>query len=205
LLADRPGNRLGVRVAYGERLTRIPARTGAAAMRRTLRTLLALPRIAPGEHPATDLAGALTRLDREHRRPGLRVIASDFLDSSTNQGGEPAWQAPLRRLAARHEVIVVEVIDPRELELPEVGLLALVDPETGRRREVWTNSRRLRHRYAEAAAQHRERTRMAFRTAGVAHLCLRTDRDWVRDVAGFAAARRRAAARRAVPAVGGVR
>jgi uncharacterized protein (DUF58 family) len=79
LLADRPGNRLGVRVAYGDRLTRIPARTGTAAMRRTLRTLLALPRISPGEFPATDLAAAITRMHRDHLRPGLRVIASDFL------------------------------------------------------------------------------------------------------------------------------
>jgi uncharacterized protein (DUF58 family) len=253
LLADRPGNRLGVRVAYGERLTRIPARTGGAAMRRTLRTLLALPRIAPGQFPATDLAGAITRLHRDHPRPGLRVIASDFLPSSeevsstedsskrnsskqdsskedsskqnssvedsskkdfstedsskenssgkdssradSSKEGMPAWQAPLRRLAARHEVIAVEVIDPRELELPDVGLLALVDPETGRRQEVWTRSRRLRQRYAEAAAAHREQTKAAFAAAGVAHLVLRTDRDWVRSVAEFAATRRRTAQR----------
>lgn len=211
LLADRPGNRLGVRVAYGSRLTRIPARTGTAAMRRTLRTLLALPRIAPGAFPGTDLAAAIGRLHREHPRPGLRVVASDFLPTSDElpraedsaegpaegpaEDGMPAWQGPLRRLAARHEVIAVEIIDPRELELPDVGLLALVDPETGRRQEVWTRSRRLRQRYAEAAAAHRERNKAAFAAAGVAHLVLRTDRDWVRSVAEFAAARRRTAQR----------
>lgn len=197
LLADRPGNRLGVRVAYGTRLTRIPARTGTAAMRRTLRTLLALPRIAPSEFPETDLAAALTRLHREHLRPGLRVIASDFLSTATGSAGEgmPPWQGPLRRLAARHEVIAVEVIDPRELELPDVGLLALVDPETGRRQEIWTRSKRLRERYAEVAAAHREQTRAAITAAGAAHLILRTDRDWVRAVAAFASARRRTAQR----------
>jgi uncharacterized protein (DUF58 family) len=190
LLADRPGNRLGVRVAHGDELARIPLGGGRAAMRRTLRTLLALPRPAPGERPATDLAAALARLRREHRRPGLRVVASDFLDDGD-------WHAPLRRLAARHEVIAVEIVDPRELDLPPVGLLTLVDPETGRRREVYTNSRRLRERYASVTAAHRARTRAAFRAAGVAHLTLRTDRDWVRDVAAFAAARRRVASRRA--------
>ncbi|GAB3436047.1 DUF58 domain-containing protein [Flindersiella endophytica] len=196
LLADRPGNRLGVRVAYGSRLTRIPARTGTAAMRRTLRTLLALPRIAPGECPETDLAAAITRLHREHLRPGLRVIASDFLSPGDEAvEGTPAWQGPMRRLTARHEVIAVEVIDPRELELPDVGLLALVDPETGRRQEVWTRSRRLRERYAELAAAHRERTKAAIAASGAAHLVLRTDRDWVRSVAEFAAARRRTAQR----------
>jgi uncharacterized protein (DUF58 family) len=196
LLADRPGNRLGVRVAYGSELVRIPARTGGAAMRSTLRTLLALPRIPPAEQPATDLATAIGRLHRDHPRPGLRVIASDFLEGAGDEPDAPNWATPLRRLASRHEVIAVEVVDPRELELPEVGLLTLVDPETGRRREVQTSRRKVRDLYRAAARAHRERTKAAFRSAGVAHLLLRTDRDWVRDVAAFAASRRRSAARR---------
>jgi uncharacterized protein (DUF58 family) len=193
LLADRPGNRLGARVAFGNQLTRVRAVGGAAAMRRTLRTLLALPRLAPGDHPATDLAAAIQRLNREHPRPGLRVIASDFLYAGD---GPPDWAVPLRRLGARHEVIAVEIIDPRELELPEVGLLTLVDPETGRRHEVQTSRRKVRDRYAAAAAAHRISTAAAIRASGAAHLQLRTDRDWVRDVAAFAATRRRAATRR---------
>ena len=191
LLADRPGNRLGVRVAIGNELTRIPAVSGSAALRRTLRMLMALPRREPGERSVTDLARAIDRLGVEHRRPGLRVVVSDFLDTEQN------WVAPLRRLAARHEVIAVRVVDPRELELPEVGLLTLVDPETGRRHEVQTARRRIRERYAAAAAEHVMRTEHGFREAGVAQLVLRTDADWVRDVAAFATARRRVAARRA--------
>jgi len=123
----------------------------------------------------------------------MRLIVSDF--------HEPGWVDPLRRLAARHEVIAVEVLDPRELELPEVGLLTLVDPETGRRREVQTSSRRLRRRYADAMAAHREQTTQAIRAAGAAHLVLRTDTDWVRDVAAFTTARRRAGVRRNPTAV----
>jgi uncharacterized protein (DUF58 family) len=188
LLADRPGNRLGVRVAIGNKLTRIPDVGGVAALRRTLRALLSLPRATPGEHPATDLGEAITRLNREHPRPGLRVIASDFADDG--------WADPLRRLAARHEVIAVEILDPRELELPEVGLLTLVDPETGRRREIQTSKKRLRERYAAAMATKRAETAEGIRAAGAAHLVLRTDTDWVRDVAAFATARRRANSRR---------
>jgi uncharacterized protein (DUF58 family) len=116
------------------------------------------------------------------------VIVSDF--------HEEGWADPLRRLSARHEVIAVEVLDPRELELPEVGLLTLVDPETGRRREIQTTSRKLRRRYADAMAAHREQTTQAIRAAGAAHLVLRTDTDWVRDVAAFTTARRRAGVRR---------
>ncbi|TCN44077.1 uncharacterized protein DUF58 [Kribbella orskensis] len=188
LLADRPGNRLGVRVALGNEVRRIPDVGGVAALRRTLRTLLSLPRPEPGEHPVTDLGHAITRLNREHPRPGLRVVASDF-------HGE-GWADPLRRLGARHEVIAVEILDPRELELPEVGLLTLVDPETGRRREVQTGRKRLRERYAAAMAEQRAQTAQAIRAAGAAHLVLRTDTDWVRDVAAFATARRRANTRR---------
>jgi uncharacterized protein (DUF58 family) len=110
LLADRPGNRLGVRIAVGDQLSRIPDVGGAAALRRTLRSLLSLPRATPGEHPAVPLGAAITRFNREHPRPGLRVVVSDFHDET--------WADPLRRLCARHEVIAVEVLDPRELELP---------------------------------------------------------------------------------------
>ena len=188
LLADRPGNRLGVRVALGNEVQRIPDVGGPAALRRTLRTLLSLPRPTPGEHPATDLGRAITRLNREHLRPGLRVVVSDFHDDD--------WAVPLRRLTARHEVIAVEILDPRELELPEVGLLTLVDPETGRRREVQTSKKKLRDRYAAAMASKRQETTQAIRASGAAHLVLRTDADWVRDVAAFATARRRANARR---------
>ena len=79
------------------------------------------------------------------------------------------------------------MLDPRELELPEVGLLTLVDPETGRRHEVQTSqASKLRERYAAAMAAHREHTAQAIRAAGAAHLVLRTDTDWVRDVAAFA-------------------
>ena len=82
------------------------------------------------------------------------------------------------------------MLDPRELDLPDMGLLLLVDPETGRQREVWT-SRRLRARYAEAAAAHRAAVAAAVRGSGAGHVTLRTDADWVRDLARFVLARRR--------------
>lgn len=191
-LTDRPGNRLGVRILQSGSLRRLPARPGRAAARGLLRTVSETPRTAPGADAGLDLAGALAALAREHRRPGLRVIVSDFLDDTGDD--VPRWEAPLRRLAARHDVLAVEVVDPRELELPDVGLLTLVDPETGRAREVHT-APRLRARYAEAAAAQRERTRRAVRRAGAGHLVLRTDRDWASDVARYAVGRRRSAAR----------
>jgi uncharacterized protein (DUF58 family) len=89
-------------------------------------------------------------------------------------------------------VLAVEVLDPRELELPDVGLLTLVDPETGRKREVAT-TRKLRERYAAAAAEQRLNTAAAIRRTGAAHLRLRTDRDWIADLVRHVHAQRRLA------------
>ncbi|GIG87066.1 DUF58 domain-containing protein [Plantactinospora endophytica] len=115
----------------------------------------------------------------------------------------PEWEGELRRLAVRHQVLAVEVTDPRELELPDVGLITLVDPESGRRREVSTGSRRLRERYAAAALRQRAAVRAALRRAGAAHLALRTDRDWVTDIVRHVYAQRRLAAAARTPGPGG--
>jgi uncharacterized protein (DUF58 family) len=85
------------------------------------------------------------------------------------------------------------VTDRREAALPDVGLLTLLDPESGRTTQVRTGDRRLRERYARAVAEHRAATATALRSAGVEHVVLRTDRDWVGDIAGFLAVRRRTA------------
>ncbi|MBX9395951.1 DUF58 domain-containing protein [Streptomyces sp. TRM72054] len=180
-LTERAGNRLGAQITgpYGSR--RIPPRTGRRHLLAILRAALDRPRVAPGvpEHTLADALHALRVLPSG----GLVAIVSDFL--------ETGWEQPLRTVAHRHQVLAVETIDPRELELPAVGLLTVVDPETGRRREVATHARRLRERYAAAALEQRALIRQSVRRAGAAHLRLRTDRDWVRDVVRHVAAQRR--------------
>lgn len=188
-LTDRPGNRLGVHVAGGAEPRAFPPRPGRQTGRTLLRELLAAPRTPPGG--GLDLATALERLHREQRRPGLRVIVSDLMPRTP--GERLDWVVPLRRLAARHDVVAVEVTDRREAALPDVGLLTLVDPETGRATHVRTGDRRLRERYARAVADHRAATAVAIRSSGADHVVLRTDGDWVGDVARFVAVRRRTA------------
>ena len=90
-------------------------------------------------------------------------------------------------------MLAVEVLDPVELGLPAVGLLTLVDPETGRLLEVQTGKKDLRAKYAKAAVEQRAEIAAALRRAGAAHLQLRTDRDWLVDMVRFVAARRRGA------------
>jgi uncharacterized protein (DUF58 family) len=98
---------------------------------------------------------------------------SDFRDAH-------AIKRPLHALAMRHSVVAVEVTDPREQELPEVGHLHLVDPETGRRVEVDTSRRALRERFAAAEAERRAALVRDIRAAGARHLELSTAGDWLR-------------------------
>jgi uncharacterized protein (DUF58 family) len=192
-LTTRLGDRVGAYVTQEGGVRRWPARTGRTALYALLQSLLDAPRADPGR-PGPPLAEALTDLARGQFRRGLRVVISDFLDSGRTRDGEPEWARPMRRLSARHQVIAVEIIDPRELDLPAVGPVMMSDPESGEVREIIL-SRRVRARYAEAAAAQRARTRDTIRGCGVAHLVLRTDRDWISDVARFALQQRRVAGR----------
>ncbi len=210
LLVARAGNRVGA-VTFGPEGTHVvPARSGRAHL---LSLLHGLVTEAPAGRRLTgtsvrrdappDLADGLAHLLAPPRRRGLVVVVSDFLSPDVATASS-AWGRPLRALATRHDVVAVEVVDPRELELPAVGTLAVVDPETGRTREVRTD-RRTRARYAAAAAEQRRIVADELRRAGVAHLRLSTDRDWVLDVARFVQHRRRMQSAAAHGRRGGVR
>jgi uncharacterized protein (DUF58 family) len=186
-LTARLGDRIGAWILNHGELRRVPARAGRSALYGLLRTLTEAPR-TPATTGGPTLTDAITGLSRGRR--GLRVIISDLLDPPA------AWEKPLRALAARHQVLAIEIIDPRELDLPDVGVVHLADAETGAVREIMLD-RRTRAAYAQAAAAQREATRQALRGAGAAHLVLRTDRDWVADIARFALRQRRVAGRRA--------
>ena len=187
-LATGPGDRLGA-VVLGDGVRRLPARGGRQSL---LALLHVLQETRPVEGVGPSLADGLRAMTVPPRRRGLTVVVSDLLGGSPPAGvDEPSWAKPLRLLSRRHDVLVVEVVDPRELELPSMGVLRLVDPESGRHLEVQTSDRRLRERYAAAAAARRTRHVAAVRRAGAGHLVLRTDSDWLPELARFLAVRRR--------------
>jgi uncharacterized protein (DUF58 family) len=184
-LTSRLGSRFGAIVLSGDPdrpLRELPPLAGRDALRRVLRSLAGTPRTGL-DRPSTvagprgpGLAAALALLARRPLRRGLVVVVSDLL-------GDPAeWERPLRALAARHQVLAVEITDPRELTLPAMGLLSLVDPETGSLLEVDTNSAKLRARYAEAAEARRQEVADTLRRTRAGHLTLRTDHDWLLDI-----------------------
>jgi uncharacterized protein (DUF58 family) len=142
-VATRRGNRLGV-VTFGDARPRaIPPKQGRVGL---LGMLLAL-REEPEHEPsgATSLGAGLIRAGAVARQRSIVVIVTDFR-------GPRDWSRPLLELAGRHDVVAVEIRDPREQELPNAGALWLVDPETGRQLHVDTRSARLRARFAAAAA-----------------------------------------------------
>ena len=188
-VATRRGNRLGV-VALGGGEPRImrpqQGRLGLLA-------LLAELRREPESDGAgaTSLGTAVQRTAALARARGLVVVVSDFR-------GPRDWEGPLKAIRARHGVMAVEVRDPREMELTPVGDLWLTDPETGRQLMVNTSRRRVRDRFAKAAAAEREEVAVALRRAAADHLVLSTEGDWLRELAGHlrrgeASGRRRAA------------
>jgi uncharacterized protein (DUF58 family) len=175
-LATRRGNRLGV-VSFGGTESRtIPARQGRVGLVGLLAGLRGEP--PPSGPGSMTLGTALQKTGALARQRSLVVVVSDFR-------GESAWRQPLLELAGRHDVVAIEVRDPREQELSNVGLLYLVDPESGRQLRVDTRSRRLRERFAVAAAAERAELARSLASAGVRHVVLSTSGDWLRPLVTF--------------------
>jgi uncharacterized protein (DUF58 family) len=181
-VASRRGNRIGV-VTFGASDTvSVRPRQGRVGL---LSVLLAVRREPETERVGrTSIGTALTQLARVAKQRSLAVVVSDFR-------GPRDWRTPLLRLASRHAVVAVEIRDPREQELPNVGHVWLVDPETGRRAHVDTSRKRLRERFAEAAADDRASLARELSSLGVPHLVLSTAGDWLRPFASFFAQERR--------------
>ena len=175
-LATRRGNRLGVVSFGGAEPKSLPPRQGRVGL---IGLLEALRNEPPREGPGSmTLGAALRRTGALARQRSLVVVVSDFR-------GDRDWRRPLLELAGHHDVVAVEVRDPREQELSDVGLLYLVDPETGRQLRVDTRSRRLRERFAVAAAAERAELARTLAAAGVRHVVLSTSGDWLRPLVTF--------------------
>ena len=197
-LAVLGGDRIGAVVATAGGPRIVPIRRG----RRHLMGLVGSVARSPlgGQ---VDLGRAIDVLRNVLRRGGLAVVVSDFI------AAPETWSPALARLGRGSAVIAVEVLDPRELRLPDVGLLVVEDPETGRQRTIDTSDERFRVRLTEVADGRRAARSSAIRRAGATHLRLRTDTEWTGPLAACLDQRGRAKAMgrhvASHPTTGGVR
>jgi len=151
----------------------------AAGRGHTLRLLRELLGFEP-EGTVADIPHAADELSRVLRRHTIVVLVSDFLAPADDR-----LERSLRRLGRRHDVIAVRVADPRELELPNVGLIDLADPETGERIGVDTASRRVRRAFRARRETQRRQIASLIRGAGCDLVELSTDRPFADDLAAY--------------------
>ena len=129
------------------------------------------------ESMGTDIGGALRRVLRILQRRSILVLVSDFFDTD--------YDSILQAAAQRHDTIGIEVQDPREEELPPVGLVDLTDAETGETVTVDARDPAVREAVSAAARARREQTQDLLRRAGVGHVVVRTDADYVEPLIAF--------------------
>jgi uncharacterized protein (DUF58 family) len=178
--ATRRGNRLGL-VSFGDDQPRsLPPRQGRAGLLGLLLGLRNDDTAAEARRVggATSVGEALQRVGNLARQRAQIVVVSDFR-------GPRDWRRPLLMLSGRHHVVAIEIRDAREQQLPKVGMLSLVDPETGRHLRVDTTSDRLREKFAAAAANERREVADELAAAGARHVVLSTQGDWLRELTGF--------------------
>jgi uncharacterized protein (DUF58 family) len=180
-LLTRHGNRVGAMMFNGGSQHTVPARSGKIQVLRLINDMMNQPRLPRA--PFTNLNLFLQSALNSIRRRSLIFIISDFIS-------EPGWEKPLSLLNQRHEVLAVRLWDPREVELPDIGVVVMEDAETGEQLYVDTHDRKFRQRFYDAALQREAALTESFKHAGVDALSLSTEEDLVRAIVRFAEQRK---------------
>jgi uncharacterized protein (DUF58 family) len=183
-LTARNQNRVGAVLVAGPQIHVMPPRPGRNQVRAILSTLAAPPE-SEGAGRA-DLAGALDRVGGIAKRRGFVAVISDFAGD--------AWVTSLGRLSVRHDLLAITVHDPRELDVPPIGLVQMVDPSTGRSREIRVTAA-VQERFAKAASDARSTRIDDLKRAGAETIELSTDSDWLGAIVHHVQRRRTQAVR----------
>jgi uncharacterized protein (DUF58 family) len=187
-LLTRHGNKIGAVLYAGKVERTIPPAGGKMQVLRLLNDVVNLPRLQSA--PYTSVSDLIEHGLRTIKRRSVIFLVSDFFTA-------PGWERPLRMLARKHEVIAVRLEDPRERELPDIGMVVMNDAETGESVHVDTHDAKFRKRF-DAVVQKREAELSGvFTRSGIDVLTLSTEEDLVRAILRFAALRKQ---RRGMPA-----
>lgn len=181
-LLTRNGNRVGA-IFYDNRIElTVPPRGGRNQVLRLANDLLKRGPSPQGK--MTDLKPLLESALNIIKKRSLVFVISDFISA-------PGWDRPLHLLHRRHDVLAIRLWDPREVELPDVGLVLVEDAETGEQLYVDTRDKKFRRRFYQAAQQRQAELSQTSKRAGVDMLSLSTDEDLVRAIVRFAELRKR--------------
>jgi len=181
--AIKHNDRVGLILATDQIEKIVPPKKGQKHVMRVVREILG----ARPEHTGTDLSVALETLYHVARRRSVAFVLSDFYTSS--------YERTLSLTAARHDVIPVMLVDPRDEKLPDVGLAHFEDPETGETILVDTSDPRVRAYYKAQMQKAREAHVKVFRKLGLDHVVVRTDQPYIKPMRDLFARRARRAHR----------
>jgi len=181
-LLTRHGNRVGA-MMFGSKIQHtVPARGGRLQVLRLINDLLKQPRLS--NTPFTNLKPLFEGALNSIKRRSLIFIISDFIS-------QPGWEGPLNMLNQRHEVLAIRLWDPREVELPDVGMIMMEDAETGEILEVDTAGRSGRELFARRQRQQLADLARQFRSSGIDSIQLRTDESYSAALGKFFETRER--------------
>jgi uncharacterized protein (DUF58 family) len=187
-LLTRHGNRVGA-MLYGRQVERtIPAAGGRLQVLRLTNDLLNQPMLP--RSPMTDLSVLLESAYQAIRRRSLVFVISDFYST-------PGWERPLRMLSERHEVLGVRLYDPREIDLPDIGMVVIEDSETGEQLYIDTHDKGFRKRFQDSVQKREAELAAAFRRSHVDVLPLSTEDNLVHAIVQFANRRKQRKAQHA--------
>jgi uncharacterized protein (DUF58 family) len=171
--AIKNNDRVGL-ILFSDRVEKfVPPKKGKGHVLHVITEILE----AKPEHTGTNLEAALSLLGNISRRRAVAFVVSDFL----TQGYEHA----LRVASKRHDVIPIEIFDPREQELPNVGVTLFEDLESGEVLEVDTSDARVREAYKLKVAKERARRDQTFKRLKLDAVNIRTDRPYAEPIANL--------------------
>ena len=178
-LTARNQNRLGAVLVAGPHIRMSPPRLGRDNVRAILQAVADSP--ATEGLGAGDLPEALRRVGALSKRRGFVCVISDFAGTD--------WASPMSLLGQRHDLLAIGIVDPREFDVPPIGLVTFSDPSTGAIREVMVTGT-VQRRFAELAAETRTQREQTVRASGGDWLELSTDGDWLSEIAAHVRRRR---------------
>ena len=151
----------------------IPPRKGKQHVLRVIREILYFK----PEESRTDLNVALEYLSRVIIRKSIVFLISDFLTEN--------YEKSLQVANKKHDIIAIDILDPREVEMPSVGLLELEDAETGETVMVDTSNPAIRGSFYSQSKEERETREKFFKSIGVDNITINTDRSYVEPITKF--------------------